>query len=246
MVAALRDLRRLPPQLLEARLYRFAQQLDLSAGVVDVELADDIVAGPLEQRGDRVAECGSPPVGHVERTGRVRRHEFHVDASGRLCGASSVRLVLLEDAHQLVPYQPVCEAEVQESGPRDAHFAHTGLAHVQRLPDATGELPRRDAQPLRQHEGRVRGVVPVARIARSLQAWLEVVRGAGGTRGLAELAEQILRLGRRPHAHASFFFFELSSELDPLSPFSVSFAPAAPFSAGAPAAPFSAGGGLLR
>ena len=49
------------------------------SGVVDVELAGDLVAGPREQRGDPVAERGAAPVRHVQRPGGIGRHELDVD-----------------------------------------------------------------------------------------------------------------------------------------------------------------------
>ena len=52
--------------------------LDLHAGVVVVELARDIPAGPLEQRRDSVAERGLPAVTDVQRASWIRGHELDV------------------------------------------------------------------------------------------------------------------------------------------------------------------------
>jgi hypothetical protein len=60
---------------------RLAEQADLLAGVVDVVLTGDRVAGGLEQLGDRVAGRGPPAGTDVQRAGRVGGHELDVDVS---------------------------------------------------------------------------------------------------------------------------------------------------------------------
>src|SRR5678815_3304051 len=51
------------------RLHRPGELVDLCAGVVVVELARDLLALRLEQRGDRVAERRLPAVPDVQGTG---------------------------------------------------------------------------------------------------------------------------------------------------------------------------------
>src|SRR5207302_740983 len=54
--------------------------LHLSAGVVVVVLALDLVAGELQQAGDRVAVGSVPRRGHRDRAGRVRGDHLDLDA----------------------------------------------------------------------------------------------------------------------------------------------------------------------
>ena len=75
-----------------ARLDRGAEPVHLPAGVVEVVLALDGVAGGLEQARDRVAEHGVARVADVQRPRRVRAHELHLDAlAGRLARRRTAR-----------------------------------------------------------------------------------------------------------------------------------------------------------
>ena len=56
--------------------HRLSEHLDLVAGVVDVEFAGYLVAGEVEEVGNRVADGGLPSVGDVERSGGVGRAVF--------------------------------------------------------------------------------------------------------------------------------------------------------------------------
>ena len=73
-----------------ARLHRQREVLDLHAGVVVVELAADLVALRLQQRGERVAERRLPAVADVQRAGRIGRDELDAPCSGRAALAVTV------------------------------------------------------------------------------------------------------------------------------------------------------------
>ena len=66
---------RVAAQLGDARLHALGEVRDLRAGVVVVELAGDLPAGPFERGGDRVADRGLAAVAHVQRarSGSPRR-----------------------------------------------------------------------------------------------------------------------------------------------------------------------------
>ena len=61
---------------MRARAHGDGEVLDLRSGVVVVELARHVAALPFEQVGDRVAERGLAAVADMQRSGRIRRHEF--------------------------------------------------------------------------------------------------------------------------------------------------------------------------
>ncbi len=70
-------------QAAQSRLHRGAERGDLHAGVVVVELARHRPALRLQQVADAVAERGVAAVAHVQRAGRVGRHELHHHALRR-------------------------------------------------------------------------------------------------------------------------------------------------------------------
>ena len=62
-----------------------AEEADLRAGVVDVVLALDLEAGGVQHRGQCVSENRAASVADLQRSGRVGRDEFDLDAmSGAL------------------------------------------------------------------------------------------------------------------------------------------------------------------
>ena len=79
VVAALGNRRRVTRRLADPSPQALGHAVDLDAGVVDVELARDRVAGPLEQRGDRIAQRGAATVADVERARGIGGDELDVD-----------------------------------------------------------------------------------------------------------------------------------------------------------------------
>ena len=64
-----------------ARQHGEAEVADLGAGIVEVVLASHLVADRLEHTGEEVPDERAARVADRERSGRVRRHELHVDAT---------------------------------------------------------------------------------------------------------------------------------------------------------------------
>ena len=79
LIALLGDLGGEPARLTNPRLHAAREIHDLAAGIVVIELAAHAPAGPLEQCRDGVAEGSLAAVANVQRAGRVRRHELHVE-----------------------------------------------------------------------------------------------------------------------------------------------------------------------
>src|SRR5690606_4243181 len=87
-------------ELEPADLEGLTQPLHLGARVVDVELAGDVVSGPLQETGDSVAQRGAAAVGDVERPRRVGRDELDLDADSRAAVGPAEGAVRCEDLRQ--------------------------------------------------------------------------------------------------------------------------------------------------
>ena len=82
LVAVLGHLCIEPAQLVDPRCDRLAEQRDLPAVIVDVELPVDVVTGELQDPAKRVAIGRVAGVAHVQRPRGVGRHELQVDPLG--------------------------------------------------------------------------------------------------------------------------------------------------------------------
>ena len=80
-----------PQQLEIAQPDADREDVHLPAGIVDVVLAVHVVAGGLEQVGERRADRRPAAVADVQRAGRIRRHELddHLAAARRPCSRRS-------------------------------------------------------------------------------------------------------------------------------------------------------------
>ena len=106
---------------LAARRDGGAEVVHLVAGVVDVELADQVRRRTREHAGDRVAEGGPAGVADVQRAGRVRGDELEVD---RLAGESVVAAVGSPCSTIVFASAPAAggiEPDVDEAGAGDLH-----------------------------------------------------------------------------------------------------------------------------
>ena len=117
MVAVVREFDRVLTldELEVARLDGLAEQVDLIAGVIDIELAPDIVARALEHGRERVAEHAAARVADRHGPGGVGGHELHHDLlSVAVVHAAVVRAGALDGGqHVLIPL--VGQAEVQKA-----------------------------------------------------------------------------------------------------------------------------------
>src|SRR6185503_8956086 len=70
------------------------EAIHLTAGVVEVVLAFDLMTGEGQQSCQRIADRGVPRVADREGAGGVRGHELHLDpATRRLTAAVAIALV---------------------------------------------------------------------------------------------------------------------------------------------------------
>src|SRR5207253_3503582 len=97
VIAVLREMRVLAQKLLCPRTNGKREILDLRARIVVIELAQNRVALPFEQRRDGVTERRLAPMSDMQRPGRIRRDEFHDDplAGVRIAAPESIA----EDEH---------------------------------------------------------------------------------------------------------------------------------------------------
>jgi hypothetical protein len=119
------------------RLDRLAEALDLSADVVVVVLALDVMPGELEQASDRVAVRGVPRGADGQRPGRVRGHHLDLDALLDVRRSRPVARPGLEDLCERLPEPLRVEPEVDEAGA--GHFRPLDRSDTGRMP---GELLR--------------------------------------------------------------------------------------------------------
>jgi hypothetical protein len=142
---------------------RLAQPVDLAAGVVDVELAGDGVAGAFEDAGQGVAVGGEPPVPDVDRPGGVGRHELDHDPLA-VADVQSPEVVFALRHH--VPQHVVQpgggEVEVDEPGAGELDPGGVGGGRGgEHVDDLGRQLPGVAPGGLGGGEGDVGGPVPV-------------------------------------------------------------------------------------
>ena len=128
----------------------------LVADVVDVILADDLVAGELQDPREGVPYGGAAAVADVKRSGRVGRHELEVDGLPLAGLRGAEPGALLQGDREDFPPELLGENDVDEPRAGDrkgrepappvlvAQRRHDLLRHRPRLsPETSGELHRR-------------------------------------------------------------------------------------------------------
>ena len=172
VIAILRDVLAQPP-----RDDRAAQVADLQAGVVEVVLARDSMAGTFEHAAEQVSHERAARIAHVQRAGGVGGDEFHVEVAG----------IVLVHATEVVAGHPCLVEQAFEPGGREAHVdeprrRHRDLAQrvrrrrrTQGLRDGLGDLQRRASHRPGQLHGQVRGQVSMVGIPRTF----DLERGSG-------------------------------------------------------------------
>ena len=146
---------------LGGRLDRFAEAVDLDAGVVDVMLAGDVGPGRREDPAERVADGRPPGVPEVDRTGRVGRHELEVDLLLGEDVAPPVRVAGLDHHAGERAGGGRAEADVEEARPGhvDTGDIEGAGSFLQMFRDARREIARRNAGLLGDLERDVRRIV---------------------------------------------------------------------------------------
>ena len=157
--------------LARAGAHGLAELGDLRAGVVEVVLADDLVAGELEQPRERVAVGGVTAAGGGQRAGRVRRDVLDDDLLGMLRMAVAPVVAGGHDLMRGGDVPGVGEEDVEEAGAGDLDALDRVPQPLgQPLPEALGDLARRRAQGGREQHRGVRRVVAETGLLRTLQA----------------------------------------------------------------------------
>ncbi len=155
-----------------ARLHRVGQRGDLHAGVIVIELAGHVEPLRSQQRRHRVAQRALAAVAHMQRAGRVGRHELDQHAlAGALLAAPVVGALLHDFRYHRLPGR--CrQAQVDESWPGNFHRFHQSCARRvghDRSRQRLGQLARVLLQRLGQLERDIAGDVAMGWVARALQ-----------------------------------------------------------------------------
>ena len=174
MVAFFREFRRLAQLLSDPDIETLAEQPYLTTGVVDVELAPDLGSGCPPQGGQGVADRRRPGAHHVQRAGRVGRHELEQDSPVGQPIAAAISLGLGQRFGQRLFKPTWPEAEVQKPGAGDLDRLQRHGGIVRRdlqecLAESLGHLARRASDPTGQGESGGGGQVAVGGVARGLQ-----------------------------------------------------------------------------
>ena len=215
VVAALRQLGRLPAQLADPGLHAVRQIHDLGAAIVVIKFPGHAPAGPFEQGGDGVAQGGLPAVPHVQRAGRIRRDELDVHG---LPGAppspvaAAVPLARREHRGDHGRKLRLREEEIDESRPGHGDLTHQPLRQLERrdqpLRHGAGLLFER----LGERERQIGRDITVGGVARALQ--LDRGRGHGRTQPRRRRRQRRADRLVRPHLSPEGFFFLVLSGFD--------------------------------
>ena len=170
-------------QLEITRLDAAAEKIDLIAGVVDIELAPDVIARAIEHGSHRVAQHAAAGVADRHRAGGVGGDELDHDLLAVAVVHAAVVRALGLDAMQHVGVPLWREAEIQEAGARDLGGGKPALREIEMGNQRLGNLSGRHAQRLGRGHGVVRGEVAVGGILRLLHAAAELALPAEFARG---------------------------------------------------------------
>ena len=153
------------------RLHRLAELAHLRAGVVDVELALDVVAVEREHARERVAVGGVAGVADVHRPGRVGGDELDQDALAARAPPPAPNASPAASTSRERAVQPGRQEQVQKARPGDleALEAARRAAAAARSPEPLGDLARRAAEAGRQQQRGVGRVVAELRARRTLE-----------------------------------------------------------------------------
>ncbi len=169
MIPAVGNPERPSRQFLHPGPDRFRQSPDLHARVIDVELAGDGVAGPLQQRRDGITESRATAVADVQRTGRVCRHEFDVHGDTGTGLGTTVPGAFRQDPGQLAGKRVSGQPEVDEAGAGDRHRLHDRDGQRQVCHDLVGDGAGLVAEHAGELQREIGGEIAVGRVAGTLE-----------------------------------------------------------------------------
>ena len=185
-----------------ARLDGLAEQVDLIAGVVDVELTPDVVARAVEHGRECVAQHAAARVADRHGPGRVGGHELHHDLLAvAVVHAAIVRAGFVHcGQHVLIPLVGQAEVQKARSGRLDGGKPRAVQIHVR--DERLGDLARGHVHGLGRRHGVVGSKVAVCGVLRLLD-------GAANVRALGQVARrsgtQICFPDARIHGGACLF-----------------------------------------
>ena len=142
--------------------------LDLVAGVVDVELAPDIVARAVQDTRQRVAQDAAAGVAHVHGAGGIGGDKLHHQLFAAALVHAAVVCALGIDAGEHVGIPAGREAEVDEAGAGHLDRRKPASVQIQVLRKRLGDFARGHVQGARAGHGVVCGVVAVLGVLRDL------------------------------------------------------------------------------
>ena len=166
---------------------RLGEDVHLVAGIVDVELAGDLVAGEFHDAAQGVAQGCPAAVAQVHGAGGVGRDELDVDLGALAHGAAAKAAALLADAAEHALQSCVGEAQVDEAGSGDLDGAQQ-LAALEVLDEDGCDVARVHVRLLGASHGNGGSPVTVGAVARTLQGrvWDGLEGELAGLDGLLE------------------------------------------------------------
>ena len=168
----------LPAALEVAQPGARSEDFHLPAVVIDVVLALDVVAGRLEQVAERRAVGGVAAVPDMQRTGRIRRHEFQQHAPSGTVRRASVGGTGCQEAADLLGVGGLGQEKVDEAGARHLDLGDCRVGGQGR-PQGFGKLARILARRLGEPHRQIAGEVAVRRVARVFDLERQLPRGGG-------------------------------------------------------------------
>ena len=168
------------------------------------------MAGPFEQRRERVSQGGPAPVADVQRSRRVRRHELDVHPQTAAdIAAPEARATgehVLHHAREL----RLGEEKIDEARARDLDPFHEPGGQLQGLHQLLRHVARPLAEHLGEHQRQVRRHVPVGGVPRCFELELRRGRRTQPPRRTNQgVAQQRMRLHLSPES----FFLGVSEAL---------------------------------
>ena len=151
-----------------AALNRMRELVYLIACIVDVELTGNIVAGPVQNRGQAVTQNTAARVAHVHRAGRVGGNELYHDLFRLFALGTAVILAHGEYTADSLLVPALIQREIHKAGACNGHGVKAAALEVEVGYDALRDLARRHMQRLCALHGKGRCPVAVGGILRGL------------------------------------------------------------------------------
>ena len=166
-IEALGNLDRLAERLAIPQMRRAGEDVDLTAGIVDIIFAHHLVPGEFEQAGERIAYHRAAAMPHVHRPGRVGRDILDIDRRTRADRRAAIAALGLEDLVQLGAPDVVGQREIDEAGAGDRD-GRNFVELAQLGGDLLRQRPRIGRRGLGEHHRRVGREIAVRDVARRL------------------------------------------------------------------------------